>query len=118
MKEPTSKDDVATDMTPVAPETDAPLKTYETAAVESNDKDVATIEDAADPDVAAAKKPESKGWKKAARDESSTEKAKEPVSDAEPEETDSVDDGSEEADTEASDKSDADEEVSPAPSND
>lgn len=116
MKEQASSDDVATEMTPAAPEADSPVVTGDTAADESNEDDAATFEDDADPNVMAAKKPESKGWKKADRDEPSTKKAKKPVSDKQSEEADSAGDGSEEADAEAADESEADEEVSPASS--
>jgi len=105
MKEQTRKEDVAVDTTPATSESDSPTVGDEVAASESS-ADSATANDGeagakVAPEVTAAEKSESKGWKKSTRGKDVSDKVKESPGAAESDDADPLTDTSDDADTDA-----------------
>ncbi len=105
MKEQTPKDGVTTDMMPATPESELPLEADDVRVGEPSEKDVAPgdddTSDKVTPEVSAAGKSESKGWKKATQDDTSNDKVEEPTGAVESKNADAAED---EVDSETDDE--------------
>lgn len=115
MKEPAHNDDVATDVTP---ETGPPLVVDGADGSEPSEAVAMTTEGDATPEVVAAPKPETKGWKKAVRDDTGDDDLEKSTSADESEEVDAPDNTSDGAEAETADEPEASEESPAVPTDD